>query len=150
MTNILVVFFILAFIGVMFLVLAGFAFFAVRLVIRLSLRGSGWAELAQHYAAGEPPAGQEFAWQTIRVGSVRYRHCARVIVAPQGLWLSNQLTLTKFPPLFIPWNEVKGTQRTSLYAREAVQLSIGEPSATTIAVYAQHFEAMSPYVGPCP
>lgn len=149
MGNMLTVLSILVFIGITLLVLAGFAFLVVRLVMQLSMRASGWAELAQRYAAGESPAGQEFAWQTIRVGSVRYRHGARIIVAPQGLWLSIQLSLTKFPPLFIPWCEIKETQRTRLYARKAVQLSFREPPTMTIAVYAKLFEAMSPYLGSC-
>ena len=132
----------------MLLLLAGLAVFIVALLMRLSGRASGWAELAKQYPAGDPPAGQEFARETVRVGMVRYRHSVKVILAPQGLWLSMQLKMAKFPPLFIPWGEIKGTQKTSLYARNAVQLSIGEPSVATIVVYKQLFEAISPYLAP--
>lgn len=145
-TSILTILFIFISIGVALLVLAGLAFFVVALAMRLSGRGSGWAELAKRYPAENSPVGQEFAWQTVRVGIVRFRHSARVIVAPEGLWLSMQLQLAKFPPLFIPWEEVKGVQNTRLYARKAVQLSIGEPPTGTIVVYVKLFEAMSPYL----
>ena len=90
---------ILISIGFMLLLLAGLAVFVVALVMRLSARASGWAELAKRYPAEDPPAGQEFAWQTVRVGMVRYRHSVTVIIAPQGLWLSMQLKVAKFPPL---------------------------------------------------
>ena len=147
-TSILSILFVFISIGFALLVLAGLVFFVVALAMRLSGRASGWAELAKRYPAQEPPVGEEFAWQTVRVGIVRYRHSVRVIVAPEGLWLSMQLQLAKFPPLYIPWEEIKGTQNTRLYSRKAVQLSIGEPPAGTIAVYVKLFEAMSPYLAP--
>jgi len=150
MTDGLTVFLILVAIGVMFLFLTGLAIVAVVLLTQLSGRASGWAELAKRYPAQELPAGQEFTWQTIRVGIVRYRHAARVIVTPQGLGLSLQLKVTKLPPLFIPWEEIKGTQKTRLYGRQAVRLSIGEPPGSKIVVYTKLFEAMSPYLAPGP
>lgn len=133
---------------VMLLLLAGLAVFMVALLMRFSGRASGWAELARRYPAEERPAGQEFTWQTVRVGMIRYRHSVRVILTPQGLWLSMQLQVARFSPLFIPWDEVKATQQARLYSRKAVQLSIGEPSVATIVVYKQLFEAMSPYLAP--
>jgi hypothetical protein len=149
MADIPTVLLILGSIGIALLILAGFAFFAVRLAMRLSLRASGWAALAQRYAAEEPPAGQTVARQTVRVGRARYRHSVQIVVAPQGLWLSMQPSLAQSPALLIPWCEIKGTQKTRLYSREAIQLSIGDPPTTTIAVYAKLFETMSPYIESC-
>lgn len=145
-TSILSALLVLISMGLALFVLAGLASFVVALVMRLSARASGWEELTRRYPAADPPAGQEFARQTVRVGMVRYRHSVQVILAPLGLWLSMQLKMARFPPLFIPWDEVKGTEPTRLYSRKAVRLSIGEPLAATVDVYAELFEAMAPYL----
>ena len=133
-------------IGLMLLALAGVAIVLVILVMRFAGRADGWAELARRYSAGDPPVGQEYDLQTVRVGKVRYRRSVRVIVASQGLWLSMQLKWARFAPIWVPWSDVHGVRQTSLYGRNAVRLSIGDPPAPAIVVYAGLFEAISPYL----
>jgi hypothetical protein len=147
-TGILPVLLILVSICFMLLVLAGLAFLVVALLTQLFARVSGWTELAKLYAADVLPTGKKHTQQTVQFGAVRYRHCVTVGIDSLGLWLWVQPHLTRFRPLFIPWDKIKGTQETRLYSRKAMQLAIEGPSATTITVYTELFEEMSPYLSP--
>jgi hypothetical protein len=146
MADVPAVLLILFSIGLLLLVLACVVVVIVILAMRFAGRADGWAELARRHPAADPPPGQEYDLQTVRVGKVRYRRSVRVIVAPQGLWLSMQLKWARFVPLWVPWSDVHGVHQTSLYGRSAVQLSIGDPPAPSIVVYAGLFEAISPHL----
>jgi hypothetical protein len=146
--GILPVLLILVSICFMLLVLAGLAFLVVALLTRFSARASGWSELAKLYAADGMPTGRRYARQTVQVGAIRYRRCVTVGIDSLGLWLWVKPQLTRFRPVFIPWDKIKGTQETRLYSRQAVQLSIEGPPATTVTVYRELFEEMSPYLTP--
>jgi hypothetical protein len=147
-TGILPVLLVLVAICFMLLILASLAFLAVALLTRFSARVSGWSELAKLYPADGKPTGKTYARQTVQVGAVRYRRCVMVGIDSLGLWLWVQPRLTRFHPLFIPWDKIKETQETRLYSRQAVQFSIEGPSTTTITVYEELFEGMSPYLSP--
>ena len=128
--------------------LAAFAFGAVWLLTKLSLRSSGLTQLAERYPTRDFPAGQTFAGQTVQVGEVRYRKCATMWLCREGLWLWVQAGLTQSGPLLIPWDEVTGVQPARLYGRKGARLSIGDPAVGAVTLYEPLFQAMSAYLPP--
>jgi hypothetical protein len=91
---------------------------------------SGLTGLARRYPVTQPPAGATLAKQTVRVGSVRYRRCVDVSIG-EG-----------------PWEEIRGAQKTRLYSRRAVWLSIGEPEFGSVTLYKALYERIAPYLRP--
>lgn len=134
---------ILGTLGVLFVVLAAFAFLFTLLLL-IFTHGSGWTKLAQTYPANHEPEGQKYIGRTIRVGAVRYRNCVTASINPYGLYLS--VPLPHHPPMLIPWSEFKGLGETRIYWRKAIVLSIGNPRVATIAFPMGLFELMRPYL----
>ena len=130
------------------LALAAIAFVSVSLLKQLSTQMSGLTTLARLYPADDRPEGQEYVRQTVQIGAIRYRRCVTVCVNPQGLYLWVQPRLVQVRPIFIPWREVKRTQGARLYGRAAVRLVINGLKATTIVVYENLFQVVSPYLAP--
>jgi len=102
--------------------------------------------LARHYPATERPEGVERFKQTVKIGAVRYRSCVMVTVGPQGFYLWVRPPLGRSLAVLIPWDEVREIQRTRLYGRRAMRLSIGNPVVGTVTVYEELFRLMVPYL----
>jgi hypothetical protein len=109
---------------------------------------SGLTGLAQRYPVTQPPMGATLAKQTVRVGSVRYRRCVDVSVGEGGLYLGVHPPLLAQGDILIPWDEIRGAQKTRLYSRKAVRLSIGEPEFGSVTLYKALYEQVSPHLRP--
>lgn len=109
---------------------------------------SGLTGLAQRYPVTQPPTGATLAKQTVKVGSVRYRSCVDVSVGEGGLYLGVHPPLLEQGDMLIPWDEIKGAQKTRLYSRKAVRLSIGEPEFGSVTLYKALYEQVAPYLRP--
>jgi len=89
---------------------------------------SGWGRLAETFGASHRLEGTTFTRQHMRVGAVRYRNCATIIIAPEGLYLAvASPVLGNHPPLLIPWSAIGGVRPARLYWLSARQLDIGRP-----------------------
>lgn len=110
-------------------------------------RLSGYDELARRYPAGSEPEGSKYAWQTVQIGSARYRRCVTVHVGDQGLYLQPHFFLARYPAILIPWDEVVRVQPSKIYAwSQARLLAIGEPEVATIRVEMGLFKLIQPYL----
>jgi hypothetical protein len=109
---------------------------------------SGLTGLARRYPVTQPPAGATLAKQTVRVGSVRYRRCVDVSIGEGGLYLGVHPPLLEQGDMLIPWEEIRGAQKTRLYSRRAVWLSIGEPEFGSVTLYKALYERIAPYLRP--
>jgi hypothetical protein len=89
----------------------------------------GWARLAKHYRAMQPPAGG--AQQSLiygRVGWVSYNKVLRISLTAEGFFLE---TIAIFRPghprLFIPWTAVSAHRKARALFGSWVRLDIGVP-----------------------
>ncbi len=123
-----------AFIALMFVLLAGFVVGVVFLSLNLFARVSGLTQLFERYPAGHEPRGDKLTNQHAMIGAVRYRFCTTYILGAEGLYMWVRAPLTKYPPVLIPWSEVKSLQETMLYWQKALRLTIGEPKLATLTL----------------
>jgi hypothetical protein len=132
------------FVGV--LVLLAVAFYGLSHVF---VHASGWSQLASLYTAKYQPQGTLFEHVHVRVGAVRYRNGATVVVSPLGLYLAaSALVVSQHPPLLIPWNAFSAVQPTRIYWLSAMAMIVGTPPVATIAVLERVYRAAQPYVNP--
>jgi hypothetical protein len=115
-------------------------------MMRILAKVSGWTRLAARYPGADPPQGTNYTKQTVQVGAVRYRNCVTVCLSPQGLYLWARPTLSKYPPVLIPWDGIQRVQETRLYWERALQLSVGNPQVATITVRMGLFKLLQPYL----
>jgi hypothetical protein len=108
---------------------------------------SGWSKLVERYPAVYLPADQTLKHQTVQVGPVRFRRCATVHVASEGLYLRPDVFFRSYPPVLIPWSEIVDVQTSHIYVWEtAKKLSIGQPAGHTIIVTNSMFRLLEPYL----
>lgn len=108
---------------------------------------SDLSKLFEHYPATGDPRGVSQPKQTVKVGVVRYRKCVTVRFATEGLFLWVCPPLGRQKRLLIPWDEIKQIGGTSLYGRDGVLMSIGDPEVGEVTVYKALFELMRPFLG---
>jgi hypothetical protein len=132
----------------MLLVLTALVILIVSLQLRSLAQVSGLIRLAELYPADHQPEGLKYTGQTVQVGAVRYRRCVTVCISPQGFYLSVQPKLVKYPPVLIPWGEIKKIRETRLYWQRAMLLSIGEPRVATVRVLIKLFKVIQPHLNP--
>lgn len=97
----------------------------------------GWRALAAHWATAAPPRETIATRASIMVGRTVWRNCVAVGVGPEGLHLAVRIPILGSlgcAPLLIPWSAVVSTAPTTLWWREARQLSIGRPLVATITL----------------
>ena len=116
-------------------------------LFRLLVSMSGWYALAARYRTDGRPDGESLHRQSLMVGKVRFRRCATVVTAAEGLYLAIPLGETG---LLIPWAELKPLRRRRAHGRAAVQLQIGEPQVGILTVAPALFARIEPHVGPPP
>ena len=68
--------------------------------------GSGLQTLVGRYPAWNPPEGESFSNQTVRIGDVWYRNCARITISSSGLYIAVSIPFPGIPGgiALIPWN----------------------------------------------
>ena len=106
------------------------------LVLRVIATLSGWDALAKHYRCTETPHGQQFLFQTVRIGIVYFSSCLRVIACDAGLYLHPMFVFKIFhPPLLIPWGEFHNAKLVRdlwmIFSRK-ILISVGKPEVCTI------------------
>ena len=123
------------------LILAAAALFFTGIValvlFLLSMAGGSWRRLVERYATANPPTGQVFQRQTVKIGAVTYKRCTTVGIADDGLYL----TLWR-KTVLIPWSEFTGIGQTMLYWQRVPVLTIGNPPVGTITMQNDLFAAM--------
>ena len=97
-------------------------------------RLSGYDQLKKRYPASGKLEGPAYARQTVQIGPVRYRRCVTVHISDRGLYLQPRILLTRYPPVLIPWDEIKRVTDSRIYWARAKRLSIGEPEVGTVTV----------------
>ena len=98
----------------------------------LSIAG-GWARLADRFAASEPPTGQQFTWQTGRVGMSNYNSVLTIHTSPSGLHLAVMVLFrVGHKPLLIPWSEIHGASTWRMFFTEYVTFEIGSPKMAKV------------------
>ena len=107
---------------------------------------SGLTRLASQYAASQPPEGQQLTKQTVQVGAVRFRRCVTVHVGSPGLHLLVHPIMSRYPPILIPWEEIRGAQPALIYWQSAKRMAVGKPSVATITVKTSLFRILEPYL----
>jgi hypothetical protein len=103
-------------------------------------------KLSHHYPATHDPGGVSHTKQTVKVGVVRYRKCVTMRFGTEGLFLWVCPPLGRQGRLLIPWDEIKQVRGTSLYGRQGVRMSIGDPEIGEITVYRDLFELVSTHL----
>ena len=101
----------------------------------LMSRLSGWSSLARRYRAAAPPEGERLTWASGQIGSVSFRSCLNLTLAPSGLFLVPMLPFRLFmPPLLVPWTDVRfeGFSRILFLDFACFRLGAGGP---VFAVY---------------
>ena len=116
------------------------------LITRLSVSASGLNRLAQRYTVAMAPAGQPMRRRTLMIGAVRWRHCVDVALYPDGLYIHVRQFMARFPPLLIPWSDLRLQGETLLYWDRAMRFEVGSPAVTTLVVRMPLYNAMKPYL----
>jgi hypothetical protein len=102
---------------------------------------SGWQKLAASYLARETPRGTRFSGQSGSVGSVSYRSCLTVHVAPDGLFLATPFFFRfAHKPLFIPWSAIRNQKRKKFLWHEAMSFEVGPAPAASLRLPTRIFE----------
>ncbi len=102
---------------------------------------SGWARLAERFAAGGEPTGRRFFMQYGVVGTVIYGSNLTIHTAPNGFYLSVWLPFRiGHPPLFIPWQEVRNARSYPFWWFEMVEFDVGSPTIATLELPKRIFE----------
>lgn len=102
---------------------------------------SGWARLAESFAAGGEPTGRRFFMQYGVVGNIYYRSVLTIHTAPNGFYLSVWLPFRiGHPPLFIPWQEVRNATTYPFWWFEMVEFDVGSPTIATLELPKRIFE----------
>jgi len=107
---------------------------------------SGLNKLAEHYPAPREPVQADQIRQTVQIGAVRYRGCVIVNFNTEGLFLGVFPPLGKKENILIPWEEIRSVSKGTLYGRQGVCLSIGDPGVAVITLYRELFEQMKIYL----
>jgi hypothetical protein len=128
------------------MVLAACAVFLVFIAMLLFAKAGGLFRLAERYPAGAEPEGIKSTRQTVQIGPVRYRFCTTVVISPAGLYLWPRPALSRYSPLLIPWDAITKCEEARLYWQKAMRLTVGEPPAATVTIYAALFEALRAYL----
>lgn len=108
---------------------------------------SGLNKLVDHYPAIKDPDGISQTKQTLKIGVVRYRRCVTVSIERDALFLLVSPPLGRKSKIMIPWHEIRQVSRTSLYGRQGVQMSIGDPVVGEITIYRDLFEQLRGNLG---
>jgi len=95
---------------------------------------SGLSKIADHFSAIQFPEDQELTKQTIQIGSVRFRKCVNVHFDEKGFYFWIRSVFSRYPQIFIPWNEFKSIHESKIYGKRAMQFSIGEPSVGSVRI----------------
>jgi hypothetical protein len=103
---------------------------------------SGWHRLEQSFACDTDERVWTHRAQTIRAGSIRFRHCVSAGVQPDGLYL-RAMAIFRFRALRIPWGQMSGFQPDSVYSRPAMRFTVG---GNTLVVEQHLYAAMYPQV----
>lgn len=109
----------------------------VALVLFILVKASRWRQLVARYATADPPTGQIFRHETVKIGAVVYKRCVTVGIADRGLYLA-----IGRKTVLIPWSECKEIGQTVLHWKRVPTLTIGAPSVATIIVQNDLFAAM--------
>jgi len=135
-------------IGLIILLSAIFIFVIVvwiyRSVLKTFAKGGAWGKLAEKYPVETEPTEISLPKQTIRVGAVRYRRCVTAGLLADGMYIA--ITLPAHAPLFIPWDEFHLMGKTRIYARQALQWSIGKPEIARISFPMPLSEKLKPFL----
>jgi len=121
----------------------------VFIIVYLAVRGFGQVSGLERLVRCFPvnaSQGTLLERQTVMVGEVRYRSCASVGIQAEGLFLHLHLPLKSYPPVLIPWHEIRQAQPHRLYWMPAVRLQIGDFPGDSITVYESLFAQMRPYL----
>ncbi len=123
-----------------------FFYFFYQLLQKSFARASGLGDLVARYPALYQPEGLARRRQSVRLGPVRYRNVASLVIAPAGLYLLVRPFFTNYQAAFIPWSEFKQVKETRLWWQRAMEMSIGDPPVATLAVLMDLYEPMRPYI----
>jgi hypothetical protein len=117
------------------------------LVFFMLFQMGSWKSLAQHYGTTSDPTGTIYKGQTIKVGAIRWRFATTIGVSAHGLYISVAplpgflSRIVQHPPLLIPWSDIRFVGPGHIYQLwQAVELSIGNPSITSITVTKKLYE----------
>ena len=127
-------------------VLTALAFGSSYLLFKLLGRTSGLSKLVELYPATEAPAGEMYSKQWIAVGQVYYKNTTDICIDQRGLYVWVRSFLSKYGPVMIPWDELKGARPAIMAGRRAVRLTVGEPEVATIVVTQQLMEKLQPHM----
>ena len=137
---------ILIVISLSFVLLTALAVGSAVLGQRVLARAGGLTRLAARYPATAQPNGQTLRFQSVQIGSVRWRLSTTVSISEEGLYLSMSTLLVQQPPILIPWDEIKRVRKTTLYLQEARRLYVGEPSSGNVVVKMSLVRAIEPHL----
>ena len=141
------IFFLSLAVVIVILLIIGLVFLFPKIMKNFSGRGGGWTRLAEIFPASSQPVGDLFKGQTIEVGQVIYKRCAKVGISKQGLYLEVRIPFSSsLKPLFIPWEMVKGAREGNLYWKKTIILSIGELEIGSLSFFPDLFVHARPYL----
>jgi hypothetical protein len=108
---------------------------------------SGWRSLAERYRTGGAPDGERISWTSARIGSVSFRSCLNLTLAPAGLFLVPLLPFRMFmPPLLIPWADVRFEGFTRMLFMELACFRLGGGQGPVFAVFRRTGERLRPFL----
>lgn len=108
------------------------------LILWLLSHMGGWARLAHEFAASQPPAGDRFGMQSIRVGWVNYNNCVVIHSSEAGLHIQTwRLFVVAHPPIFLPWSALKKVSQGRVLFWRWVKLEVSTTGRTTTLTLSQ-------------
>ena len=96
---------------------------------------NGFGKLVKSFEARPFPPGGKILKTTIQVGPIRYRQCTFITLGTDGIYLKVSYFFKEFPTIFISWNSVKTTRKTSLYGLPANQFDFFDENNPSVRIY---------------
>ena len=108
-------------------------FVCMWILINHILLKMGWADLVEKFKMREKFSGKRIGLISVSINFVNYQNCVILKYDEKGMYLNLLIFFRLFyPPVYIPWTEIKDVRDKEIFLIKTTELIIGDPFVTTI------------------
>lgn len=124
-------------------ILFPFLFIGMWVFITFLISKGGWSKLAGKFQIEKPPIAKSLGLISGYINKTRYKNALILKYNDEGIFLSVLFLFRLFhPPLFIPWEEIKGTEESKVLLFKFRTLKIGDPVIARIKLNENTFQKL--------